>query len=159
MSNQRSLLLKTEVMSGVVDSDDSRSEFEGIFAKLVRRPRGGRWEPNADVVLDDAGTSVCVRVEVAGAVAESLRVAVDERHLFILGRRIDGARPRGSFLQKEIEYGDFIKKIHLPVAVQYGDVTATYSDGILSIALPVAEPAYIPTARTEIRMIVKRTLV
>ncbi|MDP9110819.1 MAG: Hsp20/alpha crystallin family protein [Candidatus Eremiobacteraeota bacterium] len=142
-----------------MDFDDSRSEFERIFADLVRRPRNGRWEPNADVVLNDAGTSVCVRVEVAGAVAESLRVAVDERHLFIVGRRVDGARPRGSFIQKEIEYGEFIKKIHLPVAVEYGDVTATYADGILTIALPVAQPEYIPTARTEIRLIVKRTLI
>ena len=117
------------------------------------------WEPNADVVIDDAGRLVVVRVELAGADSESLRIFVDERHLFISGRRSETARLRqGSFLQKEIADGEFVKKLHLPVAVQYGEVTATYADGMLTIALPIAAPEYIPASRTEIRMIVKRTL-
>lgn len=125
---------------------------------LVLRSRGV-WEPNADVVIDDAARLLVVRVELAGADSESLRVFVDERHLFIAGRRADGARLRnGSFLQKEIADGEFVKKIHLPVSVQYGEVTATYADGMLTIALPIAATEYIPATRTEIRMIVKRTL-
>lgn len=117
------------------------------------------WEPNADVVIDDEASSLVVRVELAGADSESLRVFVDERHLFISGRRADTARLRnGSFLQKEIADGEFIKKIALPVGVQYGEVTATYADGMLTIALPIAAPEYIPATRTEIRMIVKRIL-
>lgn len=117
------------------------------------------WEPNADVVIDDDARSLVVRVELAGADSESLRVFVDERHLFISGRRSDTARLRnGSFLQKEIADGEFVKKIALPVGVQYGEVTATYADGMLTIALPVAVPEYRPATRTEIRMIVKRIL-
>jgi HSP20 family molecular chaperone IbpA len=117
------------------------------------------WEPNADVVIDDEGRALVVRVEVAGADSESLRIFVDERYLFISGRRADAARLRnGSFLQKEIADGEFVKKISLPVGVQYGEVTATYADGMLTIALPVAAPDHIPATRTEIRMIVKRIL-
>lgn len=117
------------------------------------------WEPNADVVIDDEARSLVVRVELAGADSESLRVFVDERHLFISGRRSDTARLRnGSFLQKEIADGEFVKKISLPVSVQYGEVTATYADGMLTIALPIAATEYIPATRTEIRMIVKRIL-
>lgn len=117
------------------------------------------WEPNADVVIDDAACALVVRVELAGADSESLRVFVDERHLFISGRRADGSRLRnGSFLQKEIADGEFVKKIALPVGVQYGDVTATYADGMLTVALPIAGAEYIPATRTEIRMIVKRIL-
>ncbi len=143
-----------------MDVDDPRPEVERLFSELARRGRGGRFEPNVDVLLDDQTGILIVKVEAAGADSESLRVFVDERHLFISGRRLDAARSRsGSFLQKEIVYGDFVKKIHLPVTVQYGEVTATYSDGILTIALPLADLEYIPTTRTEIRMIVKRTLV
>lgn len=126
---------------------------------LVRFRSRAVWEPNADVVIDDAARTLVVRVELAGADSESLRVFVDERHLFIAGRRAETARLRtGSFLQKEIADGEFVKKIHLPVAVQYGEVTATYGDGMLTIALPIASPEYIPASRTEIRMIVKRIL-
>ncbi|PZR59716.1 MAG: hypothetical protein DLM50_01010 [Candidatus Meridianibacter frigidus] len=139
---------------------DLEDEFERLYAEVTRRPRGARWEPNTDVFFDEERDWVVVRVELAGADAENLRVGVDERHLFIIGRRVDGTRfTRGSFLQKEIEYGDFVKKIHLPVTVAIETVSATYGAGILTIALPVAGAESIPATRTEIRMIVKRTLV
>lgn len=139
--------------------DDSRAEFERLFGELIRRPHRGRFAPNADVVLDEPNKRLIVQVELAGADAATLRIFVDERHLIIAGRRVDDGRLRhGSLLQKEIEYGDFLKKIHLPVAVEYGDVTATYADGMLTIALPIAPSEYLPAPRTEIRLIVKRTL-
>ncbi len=140
--------------------DCDERECDRVFAEATRRPRGARWEPNTDVFVDEAHARVIVAVELAGADAENLRIGVDERHLFILGRRINRAHhTRGSFLQKEIEYGEFVKKIHLPVAVEFEAVSATYGAGILTIHLPIATTEYVPTARTEIRMTVKRTLV
>ncbi len=118
------------------------------------------FEPNADVVVDDEQSQVVVAVEVAGADPDSLRVAVDNRSLTISGVRAEPARiRRGSFIQKEISYGAFAKRIHLPVAVDLlGDAHANYADGVLVIALPISSTAYVPATRTEIRMIVKRTL-
>ena len=125
---------------------------------FVLRPRLG-FEPNADVFVDEERGQVVVAVEVAGADPESLRVSVDDRYLTITGRRAEAVNfRRGSFIQKEIAYGAFAKRIHLPVAVDFSDIVAQYADGVLVIALPVSPTAYLPTARTEIRMIVKRTL-
>lgn len=125
---------------------------------FVLRPRLG-FEPNADVFVDEERGQVVVAVEVAGADPESLRVSVDDRYLTITGRRAEVVNfRRGSFIQKEIAYGAFAKRIHLPVAVDFSDIVAQYADGVLVIALPVSPTAYLPTARTEIRMIVKRTL-
>jgi len=143
-----------------MDFEDPRAEFERLFAELIQRPRAGRWEPNADVVIDEDARRLVVRVELAAADSDNLRVFVDERHLFISGKRSESARLRGgSFLQKEIADGEFIKKLHLPVAVAHDEVTATYADGMLTIALPIAAGEYLPATRTEIRMIVKRILV
>jgi len=129
--------------------DFDELEFERLFAEVTKRPRGGRWEPNTDVFLDEEHERVVVKVELAGADAENLRVSVDDRHLFIIGRRNDEKHSaRGSFLQKEIEYGEFIKKIHLPVAVEYDTVSAIYGAGILTIELRMAAAEYVPTART-----------
>jgi HSP20 family molecular chaperone IbpA len=125
---------------------------------FVLRARLGTFEPNADVFIDEDAARVVAIVEVAGADADSLRVGVDERHLYIGGRRLEAVRLRnGSFVQKEIAYGEFSKRIALPVAVEYGDVAASYADGLLIIALPIATTAYRPTARTDLHILVKRT--
>lgn len=118
------------------------------------------FEPNADVFIDEERGQMVVTVEVAGADPESLRIAIDDRYLLISGRR---SHPipfgRGSLIQKEIAYGSFAKRIALPVAVDLlEDASAGYADGVLVIALPVSPGVRLPSTRTEIRMIVKRTL-
>jgi HSP20 family molecular chaperone IbpA len=125
---------------------------------FIVRTRSG-FEPNADVFVDEERSEMVVVVEVAGAEPESLHVWLDERCLSITGKRSDALRThRGSFVQKEIAYGPFSKRIPLPVAVDFlGDAAAQYVDGVLVISLPVAQQAYVPRTRTEIRMIVKRT--
>ncbi|MFY9780493.1 MAG: Hsp20/alpha crystallin family protein [Candidatus Baltobacteraceae bacterium] len=138
-------------------SEEFFTEFDAIFADLARRARPGRFEPNADVYLSGDGGSIVVNVEIAGAEPAELRVMVEERRLYILGRRHDLERDnRGSVLMKEIEYGDFAKKIHLPVAIAYDHATASYRDGLLTILLPVSAEGNLPTHRTEIRMTVRR---
>ena len=126
--------------------------------EFVLRSRLGTFEPNADVFVDDDERQVVAIVEVAGADPESLRVGVDERHLYVGGRRRDAIRLRhGSFVQKEIAHGEFGRRIALPVAVEYERAAASYADGLLIVALPIAVTAYRPTARTELHILVKRT--
>ena len=124
--------------------------------EFVVRARLGAFAPNADVFVDEDQRRIVVVVEVAGADPESLRVVFDDRSLIIGGRR--RARLRGgSFLQKEIAHGEFVKRIALPVAVEYDRIAATYEDGFLIVVAPLAATAYQPTARTELHILVKRT--
>ena len=122
---------------------------------FVIRTRPGCFEPNADVLVDEERGQVNVTLELAGADPESIAVALDDRELAIAGRRPE--RRRGSFVQKEIAYGDFGKRIYLPVPVERGEAAASFADGILTIVLAVAPTAYFQTARTELRIMVKRT--
>jgi HSP20 family protein len=124
--------------------------------EFVVRARLGAFAPNADVFVDEDQRRIVVVVEVAGADPESLRVVFDDRCLILGGRR--RARFRGgSFLQKEIAHGEFVKRIALPVAVEYDRIAATYEDGFLIVVAPIAATAYQPTARTELHILVKRT--
>ncbi len=138
--------------------DQFAAEFDRLFADLARRARHGRFEPNADVYVDRERQRVVVHVELAGADAESLRVAIDEQNLFIVGARIGRFNSSGSIHQKEIQYGEFVKKLHLPAPVDDDHGTAVYRDGILTISLPLAPHASFTTRRTELRMVVQRTL-
>ena len=138
-------------------NDEFFAEFDALFAGIARKAKPGGFEPNADMYLSADGRSLLVNVEIAGADPTELRVMVEERRLYIIGRRIDReSAARGSVLMKEIAYGDFIKRVHLPMAVAYDDAAASYRDGILTIRLPVSEEAVLPARRTEIRMTVKR---
>jgi HSP20 family protein len=126
--------------------------------EFVLRSRLGSFAPNADVFIDEEGRRVVVVIEVAGADPETLRVAFDERYLIAAGRRHESAHLRcGSFIQKEIQQGEFVKRIELPVPVEYEGVAASYGDGLLTIVAPIAATAYMPTARTQLRIMVKRT--
>jgi HSP20 family protein len=126
--------------------------------EFLVRARLGTFQPNADVFIDDEGQRVVVVVEVAGANPETLRVGFDERHLIVAGRRAEATRVRcGSFLQKEIVHGEFVKRISLPVAIEFERVAASYEDGLLMIVAPIAATAYMPTTRTELHVLVKRT--
>ena len=141
-------------------SDDLTIEFDRLFGELVRRAHPGRFEPNTYVYLDEANDQIVVVVELAGSDADAIRIAADERHLFIVGRRVDrfGAR-RGTFVQKEIQFGEFAKKIRLPLPIDHNAASAAYSDGILTIAIPLANVNEFPARpRTEIRMTFRRTL-
>jgi HSP20 family protein len=126
--------------------------------EYVVRARVGTFQPNADVFVDEEQRRVVAVVEVAGADPETLRIAFDERSLVIAGRRSETARlRRGSFVQKEIAGGDFVKRISLPVAIEYDRISASYEDGLLVVVAPIAVTAYLPTSRTELHLIVKRT--
>jgi len=78
--------------------------------------------------------------------------------LLVTGRRAarDVSRD-ASLLRKEIPYGEFFKRIRLPVAIRDDGAAAVYRDGILTIALPFAESKTMPIVRTTIRMTVRRT--
>jgi HSP20 family protein len=126
--------------------------------EFVVRTRLGTFAPNADVFVDEDKCNVIVVVEVAGADAESLSVYFDESGLVIAGRRIAASHwRRGSFVQKEIARGDFVKRIPLPVAIEYDRISASYDDGLLVVVAPIAVTAYMPTSRTELHLVVKRT--
>ena len=125
---------------------------------FVLRARLGSFEPNTDVFVDEDGGRVVVVAEIAGADPESLRLGVEDRHLLIAGRRTEAVRlRRGSFAQKEIVYGDFLKRIALQVPVEYDGGGASFQDGLLVVVLPIAATAYHPTSRTELHILVKRT--
>jgi len=138
-----------------VRNHDEILEFEALFA-----PRGahGRFEPNTDVHLDEAGGTIVVHVELAGADADTLRIAIDDAYLAIAGSRaLRDVSRNASLLRKEIQYGEFLKHIRLPAPVRDDGATAVYRDGILTIRLPLAQSKKFPIVRTEIRMTVRRT--
>jgi HSP20 family protein len=141
--------------SSRVRNHDETLEFERLLAP---RRAHGCFEPNTDVYVDDADGDIVVHVELAGADADSLRVTVDDSYLTVTGvRSMRDVSRNASLLRREIQYGEFVKQIPMPVPVQDDGATAVYRDGILTIRLPLAQSQTFPIVRTTIRMTVRRT--
>ncbi|MHB8140657.1 MAG: Hsp20/alpha crystallin family protein [Vulcanimicrobiaceae bacterium] len=124
---------------------------------FLLRPRVGGFEPNVDVFVDEDRGIILVSMELAGVEAASLQVGLRDRCLIVAGRRRDQAPASlGSFTQKEIAYGDFVREVALPSEVLADEAEAAYDNGMLLARLPIAPVAYAPTARAHIHLIVKR---
>lgn len=142
--------------------DDLFREFDRMFADLslpiTSHARRGSFNPNADVYVTEGGSTIIVRVELAGVKRENIKLVVEGRTLYLAGVRESDTQGCEQVLQKEVEYGYFFKKIPLPTPVAVNDARADYHGGMLTIKLPVAEAArVVPADRVEIRMVVRGT--
>jgi HSP20 family protein len=98
-------------------------------------PTTGRWAPNTDVYVTEAG--LVVKVELAGMKSDSLEIVVDNSRLRISGNRPDCCRaPQCSFLVMEITYGPFETVLDLPPGYDLGQAKAAYVNGFLRIDVP-----------------------
>ena len=129
-----------------------------MFAHMARRSRGHAYTPNADAYVDAENARIIVRVDVAGADRESLKIAAEDRALFITGiRPLPQPMRSASCLLKEIEYGAFERKIHLPFAIDPEQAFAHYEDGMLTLELVAAGDDMPTPIRTEIQLVFRRT--
>jgi HSP20 family protein len=119
-------------------SDDEPGWPEAIHYYAFRlRQQGRAWRPPTDVYETDA--EFAVLVEVAGMHGIEIAVTLDEQLLRIRGQRPEtrGAR---AYHQMEINYGDFVVEVRLPVPIDRERIDASYSDGFLRVTLPKARP-------------------
>ena len=99
--------------------------------------------------------AVVVRAELPGLDPDKdVEVSVGDGLLTIAARReerkSEGEKGRPGY-RSEFRYGSFRRVLRLPHGVREGDVTATYTDGILEVRVPTgsepATPSKIPVSR------------
>ncbi len=98
----------------------------------------GRWTPNTDLYVTDAG--LVIKVELAGMKSDSLEISVEGQRLRINGERQDGCRAANcNFLIMEISYGPFEALLDLPPGYDLATAKAIYVNGFLRIDVPPAQ--------------------
>jgi HSP20 family protein len=119
-------------------SDDEPGWPEAIYYYAFRlRQQGRAWRPPTDVYETDA--DIVVVVELAGMRGVDISVTLDEQVLRIRGLRHETGGAR-AYHQMEINYGDFVVEVRLPVPIDRDRIDASYSDGFLRVLLPKAQP-------------------
>jgi HSP20 family protein len=98
----------------------------------------GAWTPNTDVYETPNG--LVVKMEIAGIEKNALEITLNDRLLLVRGHRKDPCRDqRCRFLQMEIDYGPFERRIIIPRSVDGSRVRAQFHNGFLHIELPKSQ--------------------
>jgi HSP20 family protein len=114
--------------------------------RLAQRPRsatnrrGARLFP--PIIISTAEDSLVVRAEVPAMKLEDFDISISGDTLTVQGVRATGKELGGGWYhRRERESGGFSRAVRLPATVDGDRAEATYVAGILTISLPLQEPA------------------
>jgi HSP20 family protein len=125
-----------------------RDEFDRIFDQLrtnglfgpAPRVFESLWSPSLD--FSENEKEYLVRLEAPGIPRDDLEVNIDGQTLTVSGHRdFQNEEKTEEYFWREREAGKFMRTVQLPAAIDRGNVSAVYQDGIMTIRLPKAEPS------------------
>ena len=122
------------------------AELEAIQRRL-NRAMGERWvqgahrcggfTPSVDIQETDA--EFIVKADLPDVKRDGLKIHVQDAVVAIEGERSNDREGTGTrFYKAEREYGRFVRRLELPMAVESGKVSAEFKDGVLKVVLPKA---------------------
>lgn len=98
------------------------------------------WIPEIDVIQD--GKKVVVKADLPGIQPDNVAVSVKGDTLIISGKRHEEKETKKKdYAVSERSYGEFLRRIALPIGAMVKSIDATYKDGVLEITIPTAESA------------------
>ena len=122
-----------------------RDAMDRMFEDSFGRARSTFLTPfEAGPALDVYETSEAVVVEAAlpGVRAEDIEVTVTGDVLTVKGEsKEDTTVEKEHYYRRERRYGSFSRSVRLPGAVEAGEATAEFKDGVLKLTVPKTEEA------------------
>ena len=133
MTSQRDLFANFERM---------RREMDELFGDVFegRRRRGRGFTPRVDVFYVDDPPRAVVKVDLAAVDPADVALEIRGRQLVIAGERRPGEAAGRLYQQIEIEHGPFRRLVELGADVVADRASASYSDGVLQVEIPLAAP-------------------
>jgi HSP20 family protein len=122
--------------------------FFASFRWPARAFGGGEtttWSPDIDVFEKD--NCLVTRIDLPGMKKEEVKVEITDGYMAISGeRKTKKEEKKENEYRCERAYGSFYRAVPLPQGAKLEDVKATFSDGVLEVAVPLPAKAQ-PTAR------------
>jgi len=149
-STQTALSQRQQSMPGLVTSPFSFMRrlgegMEQLFADFGvggLMPRGfnelAAWTPQIEMFERDK--HLVIRADLPGLKKDDVQIELRDGSVVIQGERQEERKEeREGFYSTERMYGRFYREIPLPEGADTDEATATFSDGVLEIAIPHAE--------------------
>jgi HSP20 family protein len=123
--------------------EDLQGQLNRVFDEMLapRSERNGvgvSFTPAAEI--EETAEAYHLRLEVPGMESKDLTVEVTAEAVSISGERKYEKRSEAEGLKRtEFRYGKFQRVLPLPGRINHQNVTAAYTNGILSLTLPKAD--------------------
>jgi HSP20 family protein len=112
---------------------DAFAPFDQLFAPAARS-----FMPAADLTVSDA--DMVLTMDLPGMTADDLDIQVLDGYLVLRGERRRPQPVEGSRLTHiERSFGSFERRVRLPDGVDPAAITASMTDGVLSLIIPKPE--------------------
>ena len=119
--------------------NDPFGDFDSFFSRL-----GGRATSGSHTVPLDAyrrGEDVWVHADLPGVAADTVDVSVERNVLTIAAERNWQREDGDRFYLQERSRGAYRRQVHLGEGLDADNIEANFSDGVLTLRIPVAEVA------------------
>lgn len=101
----------------------------------------GAWSPAVDI-FEAPNHDLVVKAEVPAMKKEDIKVTVEQNVLTIEGeRKFDSPVARDQYHRLERGFGAFRRSFTLPATLDASNVSASYTDGVLTVTLPQKQEA------------------
>jgi len=111
-------------------------ELQRIFSRSpLPLESGSAWLPPLDVYETD--NEFIVKLEIPGVKKQDIQIGFSENVLTISGTRCDETLGiEIKYVQMEIAYGEFQRRIAFHTPIDQNAIKAQYSDGFLKVVVP-----------------------
>ena len=117
---------------------DPFQELDRLFGQLMASERSSATMP---MDLYRAGDHYVLHVDLPGADPGTIDVNVEDRTLTIRAQRTPHTEQDVQWLAKERPVGTYARQLTVGRGLALDAITATYTDGVLTLSIPVAEEA------------------
>lgn len=113
-------------------------ELDSVFGGISSS--NDLWSPPVDV--EETGDELILTAELPGMKHEDIDIELEDGVLTIQGEKKEQRKDEGTQgLLYERRWGSFTRRFTLPRAVDAGNITANFENGILTVRVPKAEEA------------------
>ena len=117
---------------------DPFQEIDRLFGQLLTSERSSAAMP---LDLYRAGDHYVLHVDLPGADPGTIDVNVEDRTLTIRAQRTGRTEQDVQWLAKERATGTYARQLTVGRGLALDAISATYTDGVLTLTIPVAEEA------------------
>lgn len=120
----------------MANSVDLFRDFDRLFNQIAR-PNTALTMP---MDLHREGDTFVAKIDLPGVDPESIDIDVEDYTLTVRAeRKSERTEEQGQWVTRERSYGAFARQLSLGRGLDLSNIEADYSDGVLTLSIPIAE--------------------